>query len=263
LPFYTNANPDDVFPKAKEAVAKALEIDSSLPEAHGTLAYILTYNDWNWAEGEKEFQKSLALNPNDATQRHRYSRYLASLGRIDEALTELERARLLDPLDLVIKLNGGIIYFFARRSDDAIGQFQNLLRENPDFRSARWGLGLAYEQKGSYQQALPELEAAGKGKVPNSLASLAHLYGLMGKKQQAREILTQLKTRAREENISGYFFALIHLGLGETEAAMGELQRAYQEHATVLSYLRADSRFDLLRNEPQFRELLSKIGLGQ
>ena len=77
LPFYTNARPDDVFPKAKESVARALQIDNSLAEAHGTRAYILTYYDWNWAEAEVEFQQALALNPNDATLRHRYSRYLS------------------------------------------------------------------------------------------------------------------------------------------------------------------------------------------
>jgi hypothetical protein len=85
----------------------------------------------------------------------------------------------------------------------------------------------------------------------------------MGRKQPAREVLTQLTARAREENISSYQFALIHIGLGESKEAMDALQRAYQEHSTLLSYLKADPRFDPLRNEPDFRQLLTRIGLAQ
>ena len=263
LPFYTNARPDDVFPRAKEAVAKALELDGSLAEAHGTLAYILTYYDWDWAAAEQEFKQSLALNPNDATQRHRYSRYLVSLGRSEEALKEIERARLLDPLDLVIKANVGVIHYFARQYDQAIEELQNVMRDNPDFATAKWGLALAYEQKGNYQQALPVMEKASTRRSPNALASLGHLCGVMGRKQQAKAILVELRTRAREENISGYQLALVHIGLGETEEALGALQRAYQERSTLLTYLKMDPRFDPLRNDPGFRDLLKRIGLAK
>ncbi|MCA1607297.1 MAG: tetratricopeptide repeat protein, partial [Acidobacteria bacterium] len=263
LPFHTNARPDDVFPKARQAVEKALELDGSLAEAHGTLAYILAYYDWNWAGAEQEFQRSLALNPNDATQRHRYSRYLSSVGRVEEAFRELERARLLDPLDLVIKANVGVIHYFAGQYDQAIEELQKVLRDHPDFSTAHWGLGLAYEQKGSYQQALAELEIASKRRGPNALASLGHLYGLMERKQQANEILTELRTRARQENISGYQIALIHIGLGETKEAVGALQQAYRERSTLLGYLKMDPRLDPLRNDPGFQELLLRIGLAQ
>ena len=263
LPFYTNARPDDVFPKAKEAVAKALKLDGSLAEAHGTLAYILTYYEWNWAAADQDFQRALALNPNDSTQRHRYSRYLASVGRVEEALRELERARLLDPLDLVIKANVGVIHYFAGHYDQAIENLQNVLRDHPDFSTAHWGLGLAYEQKASYQQALSELEGASKSRGANALASLAHLYGAMGRKQQARDILTELKTRAGLQKVSGYQIALVHIGLGETESAMAALQQAYREHSTLLTYLKADPRFDPLRDDPGFQELLRRIGLPQ
>lgn len=263
LPFYTNARPDDVFPKARQAVDKALELDGSLAEAHGTLAYILTYYDWDWAAAEQEFKQSLTLNPNDATQRHRYSRYLASVGRSEEALKELERARLLDPLDLVIKANVGVINYFARHYDQAIEELQKVLRDHPDFATAKWGLALAYEQKGSYQQALPEMEKASERRRPNALASLGHLYGLMGRKRQAKAILTELRTRAPKENISAYQLALVHIGLGETEEALGALQQAYRERSTLLTYIKMDPRFDPLRNDSGFQDLLKRIGLAQ
>jgi len=259
LPFYTNARPDDVFPKAKESVARALQIDNSLAEAHGTRAYILTYYDWNWAEAEMEFQQALALNPNDATLRHRYSRYLSSLGRVDEALTELERARLLDPNDLVIKANLGVIYYFARKYDNAIDELKKVLSDHPDFGTAHWGLGLAYEQKKLYDEASVELQKAAAKRGTNSLASLGHLYGLIGRKKEARDILSELTKRAGKESVSAYQLALVHIGLGDIEAAMEALQQAYREHATLLSYLKMDPRFDPLHGDPRFQDLLRRM----
>jgi TolB-like protein/tetratricopeptide (TPR) repeat protein/predicted Ser/Thr protein kinase len=263
LPFYTNARPDDVFPKAKQAVAKALELDSSLAEAHGTQAYILTYYDRDWAAAQREFQEALALNPNDATLHHRYSRYLSSLGRVEEALGEIERARLLDPNDLVIKANVGVIYYFARQYDRTIEELQKVLRDHPDFSNAHWGLGLAYEQKGNYDLALPEFQKAAERRSPNALASLGHIYGLIGREKEAKEILSELSARAGQENISEYQLAVVHIGLGETAAAMEALQRAYQEHSTVLNYMKMDPRLGPLRGDPRFQDLLRRMNFPQ
>ena len=259
LPFYSNARPDDVFPKAKQAVAKALEYDSSLAEAHSTQAYILTYYDWDWATAEKEFQQAISLNPNEATVRHRYSRYLSSLGRVEEALAELERARLLDPNDLVIKANRAMIYYFARQPDQAIEELKKVLQDKPDFGTAHWGLGLAYEQKGLYDLALPELEKAAARRGPNSLGSLGHFYGVSGRHKEAREILNELTTRGEKEEISDYQLALVHMGLGDSEAATEALEQAYREHATLLGYLKMDPRFDPLRGEQRFKDLITRL----
>ncbi len=147
-------------PKAKTAVAKALELDDTLPEAHASLAYIRTYRDWDWSADGKEFKHALALNPNDATVDHWYSRFLASLGRLDDALAEIKRARELDPLSLVVKANVAVIYHLGRRYDQAIDELKKLLEKRPDFSVARWGLGLAYEQKGTYKEAIAEFEKA-------------------------------------------------------------------------------------------------------
>jgi serine/threonine protein kinase/Tfp pilus assembly protein PilF len=259
LPFYSNARPDEVFPKAKEAIAKALQLDSSLAEAHSTQAYILTYFDWDWVGAESEFQQALSLNPNDATLRHRYSRFLSSLGRIEESLNELERARLLDPNDLVIKANVGVIYYFGRQYDRAIDELKKVLHDHPDFGTARWGLGLAYEQKGVNDQALTELKKAAERRGPNGLASLGHFYGVRGQRKEAEEILAELRKRAGPERVSRYQLALVQIGLGDNDGAMEGLQQAYMEHATLLSYLKMDPRFDPLRGDQRFQDLLRRM----
>ena len=178
LPFYSHSTPDEVFPKAKAAVERALELDDTLSEGHATLAYIKTYYDWDWVAAEMEFKRSLALNSNDSTVLHWYSRFLASAGRIDEALTQIEHARELDPLEPGLKANVGVICYFGRRYDRAIKELKELLEKDPEFSTAHWGLGLAYEQKKMYAEAIAEFEKAGgfENSGPNTVASMGHVY---------------------------------------------------------------------------------------
>lgn len=264
LPFYTSSRPDEVFSKAKAAASKALELDDSLAEAHASLAYIRTYYDWDWAGAEREFQRAIALNPNDATVRHRYSRYLSSLGRIDEALRQMRRAQELDPLSTIIKANIGVIYYFGRKYDLVIEELRKVLQEDPNFSVAHWGLGLSYEQKGMLTEAIAEFEKAdalGKHRSSNTLASLGHAYATAGQKQRARQLLQELENRAKKEPISGYQLALIHIGLGENDAAVAALDKAFRERSTLLSYLKMDPRFDPLHSDPRFHDLRQRIGL--
>ena len=126
------------------------------------------------------------------------------------------------------------------------------MSDHPDFGTAHWGLGLAYEQKKLYNEASVELQKAAERKGTNSLASLGHLYGVIGRKKEARDILSELTKRAGKESVSAYQLALVHIGLGDIEAAMEALQQAYREHATLLSYLKMDSRALSSRGDPRF-----------
>src|ERR1700730_3094663 len=264
LPFYTGARPDEVLPKAKAAVARALELDDSLAEAHASLAYIYTYYDWDWAHGDQEFQQALQLNPNDAAVRHRYSRYLSSLGRIDEALREIKHEQELDPLSQVAKANVGMIYYFARQYDSAIKPLNDVLKEDPKFDTAYWGLGLIYEQKGMPAEAVAQMgKAAALSPDPNTMASLAHAYAIAGQKEKAQKILGQLDTQSKKESISGYQFAIIYAGLGEHNKALAELEKAFKERSTLLGYIKMDPRFDPIRSDARFIDLQRRIGLPQ
>jgi len=264
LPFYTGARRDEVLPKAKAAVTKALELDDSLAEAHSSLAYIYTYYDWDWARGDQEFQRALQLNPNDAAVRHRYSRYLSSLGRIDEALREIKHEQELDPLSQVAKANVGMIYYFARQYDSAMKPLNDVLKEDPKFDTAYWGLGLIYEQKGMPAEAVTQMEkAAALSPDPNTMASLAHAYAIAGQKDKAHKVLEDLEGQAKKENISGYQFAVIYAGLGEQEKALAELEKAFKERSTLLGYIRMDPRLDPIRSDRRFIDLQRRIGLQQ
>jgi TolB-like protein/Tfp pilus assembly protein PilF len=263
LPIYSHSTPDEVFPKAKAAVARALELDDTLSEGHATLAYIKTYYDWDWAGAEIEFRRSLALNSNDSTVLHWYSRFLASSGRIDEALTQIEHARELDPLEPGLKANVGVICYFGRRYDQAIKELNELREKDPEFSTAHWGLGLVYEQKKMYAEAIAELEKAGglENSGPNTVASMGHVYAAIGDRKSAIKALDKLKGFEKEGRLSPYQLAIVYAGLGETDKAFESLDQALRMRSTLLTYLKMDPRFDSLRKNPRFDSLIHRIGI--
>jgi serine/threonine protein kinase/Flp pilus assembly protein TadD len=264
LPFYTNTPPTDAFPQSKGAATKALQLDPDLAAAHASLAYVMNYYDWDRSRAEQEFEHALQLNPNDAGVHHAYSRFLVSLGRIDEARVQLSQAQELDPLSLLIQSNAGMISYFARQYDDAVERLNKVLELDPKFPVPYWGLGMCYEQKKKYAEALAYfqkgIELSGRG--ANDIASLGHAYGLAGRRAQAEKILIELKQRSKAEYVSSYQFALLHLGLGQNDQAIASLKEAYRERSTLLGYLRMDPRFDPLRSDPRFQDLLSRLHLS-
>jgi eukaryotic-like serine/threonine-protein kinase len=265
LPFFTNSTPDEAFPKAKAAVAKALELDDELAGAHAAQAYIKIYYDWDWTAGEREFRRALSLDPNDADSHQMYSRFLASMGRIDEALTEVKRARELDPVSSGVKANVGVVYYFGRRYDQAFDELNGLLEKEPDFQTAHWGLGLVYEQKKMFPQAIAEFEKAGglKEGGPNTISSLGHAYGVIGDKTSAQKALNELKTSGKAGILAPYALALVHAGLGDKDQAFDSLEKAERQKITLLVYLKMDPRFDNLHSDPRFHDLIRRIGFPQ
>src|SRR5215831_1205766 len=242
LPYYSAASPEQSIPKAKAAARKALEIDDSLAEAHTALAYELVAYDWNFAESAKEFQKAIDLNPNYATAHQWYGdRTLVCLGRIDEGIAELRRAEQLDPLSLIINADLGDSYIHAHQYDQAIEQLRRTIDMDPSFYNAHWRLGKAYEAKGSVQDALAEYQKARQlNDDPLVLASLGHLLGSSGKREQAMKTLEQLQQIAKERYVSAYSFAIVYGGLGDKEKAFQWLEKGYQERVFEMNYLKVD-----------------------
>jgi serine/threonine-protein kinase len=262
LPFYRRVAPREVFPKAKAAAQQALALEDALAEAHASLAYIKAYYDWDWAGAEREFRRALELNPSYAAAHHSYSRLLAAMGRIDEALAEIRRAGQVDPISTVLKANTAMILFFGRRYDDAIQQLQETLELDSTSGVALWGLGLAYEQKGMYPRAVAALEKAASlsGRDPNVLSSLGYAYAVAGRLAEAGRLIDELGKQSRQGYVSPYFFALIYVGRGELDRAVAMLSQAADERSTLLVYLRMDPRFAALRSDPRFQALVRRLG---
>ena len=262
LGWYAYMAPADTFPHAKAAVRKALALDDSLAEAHTSLAFVTLYYDRDWAGAEREFRRAIGLNPNYANAHHWYAEFLSLVGRDKEAIAESERARELDPLSNIINTWVGSRYFFARRYDEAIEQYRNAVEMDPDFVPVHLVLGHAFEQKHMYGEAIVELEKAVSlsGGSPVYRASLAHAYGVAGRRNEARKLFGELSDLSKRKYVSSYDLALAALGVGATDQAFALLAQAVDERSPRAAFLTVDPRFDGLRSDARFRALIVRIG---
>ena len=221
LPFYSALSPAEVFPKARDAARRSLELDPNLAEAHASLAYIHAYYEWDWARAEQEFRRALQLRPSHADVHFSYSRFLAAAGRLDEALAEIRRAEVLDPRSLSLKANTALLSYFRGQYDKALQQLLELQGLDPNAPVVHWGIGLVYEQQRMFPEAVAALrKATSLSSSLNFQASLGHLYAIEGKPAEARAILAALQERSRQSYVPSYYSALIHAGLGENDTSL-------------------------------------------
>ena len=255
--------PADSFPKARALAEKALQIDPSLAEAQSSLAYVKLYYDWDWKGAENEFLAAITTNPNYATAHHWYSVYLTARGRHEEALSEISRAHELDPLSVPISTDMGFELYYARHYDEAITQLRSVLQTSPKFPLAHLWLGRAYEQKGMYPEAIIEFHQTGMvlKDWPVTIAAAGHTYGQWGHKSDAIAALDRMNELRKEEYVTPYGVALIFAGLDDKEQAMNWLRKAHEERSHWLVWLNLDPRFDNIRADHRFHEILVQMNL--
>jgi TolB-like protein/DNA-binding winged helix-turn-helix (wHTH) protein/Tfp pilus assembly protein PilF len=250
--------------QARTAAKKALTIDPTLGEPHAILGLIAQNHDWNWEECEREFKLAMALDPNDATPHQWYSGNLAVRGRFEESFRELAIARQLDPLSVTIREAEAQYLYLARRYDEAIAVTDRTVEIEPNFAWAYFDRGLSYVQKGKWREALADLETARRvDDNAFNAAVLGETYALAGNKSRASQILAELQARAKREDVSALYPALIHAGLGEKDAAFAGLEEAFEERATYILALKYAPFYDPLRSDPRFDDLVKRMGLPE
>ena len=265
---YSVLTPEESLPKARAAALKALEIDSSLAEAHAALAESLS-NDHDWKAAETEFRRALELNPNSAQVHYWYGfAFLSPLGRHAEAISEMERARALDPLSLMINANLGSTLFLARQYDQAIQQCLRTLEMDPHFAPAHFYLAWAYQGKRIFDEAVTEMQKAmadsgENGTNPQFLSQLTRAYALAGKRAEALQTMAKLDQLSKRIYVSSYDRATISVALGERDRALAELEHAYEEHDERMIWLSIDPRFEGLHSDPRFQDLLRRMNFPQ
>jgi TolB-like protein/DNA-binding winged helix-turn-helix (wHTH) protein len=254
---------DEIRPRMRAAATRAVTLDPSLPEAHVALAAVLTFYEWNWSQGEKEFQRALALNPNLPWARHLYALHLECWGRYRDALTHRQRAEELDPITPII-LNGlGQGLFLLGDNDRALVQFRKALELDNSLDQARVGVGQIYEDRGDYEHAISEYRLAVQNAPGSRLAKAALGYGLArtGNTKEGRQILKDLIHDSQTEYVSPFQLAIICAGLGDNDAALDWLEKGYDNGDSALSAVLRERRFQSLHSYPRFKRLVERLGL--
>ena len=250
-------------PKAEEMALKALKLDDQFAEAHAALASVRR-SYWDWAEAEKEFKKAIELDPNSYEAHYGYAFLMAVMGRHDESIIEIKRAQQLDPLNPAARTAVASMYMYARRYDESIEQSQAALEIVPDFQLAYQRLAYTYEITGLYQEAAAAwqqekiLGGAGEEEMAGFLGAAAtgkeaYWGWLLGYNQQRVE---------RGDYISPVLFAILYAQLGERKQALESLEKAYLGRSSTLYFIKVDPRYDPIRDDPRFQNLLRRMNLA-
>ncbi|HKB39313.1 MAG TPA: tetratricopeptide repeat protein, partial [Gemmataceae bacterium] len=253
--------PGEGYRQAKDAALKALQLDPTLAEAYTSLAYLKATYAWDWAGAEADFRSALRLNPNYATARHWYSRYLTTMARHEEAIAEKRKAHELDPTSMVILSDLAFAMCFTDRDQEVEEVVQRVLKQDPKRTSAIYTLGNLRVRRGRYPEAIAILRPAFDQDRSYTLSGmdLAIAYAKSGKIPEARAVLQDLRDLAKRQHVPRHQFAAVLAGIGDTEQALTELEQAYAERDGGLAWLQVSHTWVELRQEPRFQALVKKM----
>jgi TolB-like protein/DNA-binding winged helix-turn-helix (wHTH) protein/Flp pilus assembly protein TadD len=251
---------DEVVEQGMRAARRALELDESLAAAHIALGEILGYYELRWEEAERHLRRALELNPSYASAHTSYAHLLRATGRLDEAVAEARIARDLDPLSDLAVVNVGFALYYRGDFKAARDEFAAQIEMEPDFPPTHLGMGYAQVALGDTEAAIASLErgAAGAGGSPLFDATLAHAYAVAGREARAREVLLRLVNASVQ---SPFLISMVHVGLGDREGALRWLEAAWRHRDQRARVVAVDPRFDDLRGDPRFEELVARFGL--
>jgi DNA-binding winged helix-turn-helix (wHTH) protein/TolB-like protein/Flp pilus assembly protein TadD len=263
LASYGVESPQKAYPAARGAALNALRLDNSLADAHASLGMIAFYYGWNWSESEQEFQQALALNPNDVGAETWYGLNLAAMGRVEEAVDLVQRAKEIDPLSPEINVVLGHLYYSSRQYEKAIDVYRKVIQLNPNFARAHMRLGMTYMAQHAIGDSVHEYEEAKRltGADPYVDGLLGCAQALSGNTAAAQKLLKNLTLRSRDQYIPAFSIALVYIGLGERDRALDWLEQAYQDRSAYMVYAKTDPLLDPLRSDPRFISLLHRMRL--
>lgn len=260
--FYAVLPPKVAYPKAEVAARKALRLDSTLAEAHTTLAWSKAFFHWDWQGAEREFKRAIELNPGYANAHHWYALFLTIMGRHREAIAEDRRAQSLNPLSLIISADMAMEALGpAGLYDQEMEQCRKTLEMDASFPLAHACLSEGYMHVGMYPEAVTEMlkaiDLSGGSAV--WVSALAQIHALAGRRDEAVKILNELKTRSRREYVSPNLFAYIYASLGENDQAFAYIEKAYEEHTDLVGGLKVGRELDPLRSDPRYQDLVRRM----
>ncbi len=263
---YPYASPKEAFPKAKAAAEKAIALDPTLSEARTAMGNTLTSYDWNWIAAEESFKRALELDPNSATTHYRYAtEYLVSVGRTKEAVSEVERALEIEPLDSNMVANLSRVYLYDGQRERAIEQARRAYEADPNFVIARLIYGLTLNATGGYAEAisLSEKELRINPNNQHMLLVAGFAYGRSGRKAEAEAVIERFRQISKTEYIIPSFVAAVHGAMGEKDKAFAELEKSIELRDSWFKWGKVEPLFDPLRDDPRYKNLLKRMNLPE
>lgn len=260
LVMYDFARSSELFAKSQAASLKALELDDNLSAAHYTRAMNRLATSWDWTGAEVEARRAIEVNPSNASAHWWYSDLLIFLGRMTEAEAEIQRARELNPFSVELYVGATARLYYERRYDEFIERCQGWVERDPSLEwNSHQGLGAAYVQMGRHEEAIAELREALKSSTmyAHTATELAHALAVAGKREEALTVLDRVEYVPWKTMGA----ALVHTGLGEKDEAFRSLEKAIELRAPFVILLKVDPRFDSLRQDPRFKNLLHRMNL--
>jgi len=260
MPDWNALAPQEAFPRARQAALRALQLDSTLAEAHAALAYTLGNYDWKWTEAEREFQIALRLNPDYPSAHQWYAMQLASLSRFPQAIAEIRKAHQLDPTSPVIATDAAEILYAAGMNETAARQYREIIELDPHFAQAHAGLARVYERQGKYDEAVEELGKAAEASDDSTFgAALAVAYSRSGYVGTLHALIShELEGSGRYRSAAE--IARLYTALGQKSAALEWLERARDDHDSCVVFLMQTSDFDSVRADARFTRILRVTG---
>jgi TolB-like protein/Tfp pilus assembly protein PilF len=259
---------EENYERARNACERALALDPNLPEAHASLGLIAMNYDWDWALAEQEFRRALALDPNNALTHDWYSEYLMAVGRVDQSLGQMDRARRLDPSSAVINSDSGKMLYFARRYDEAEAQLKQTLQMYPDFYLTRYWLAHLYATRKRWDEATHEFERYSEDSVRSGVrvwawGEMAYANAIAGRRLEAEQMLVALtKHVASRPHADDLGLAYAYMGLGNKDEAISYLEQASKIHSTAITSLKSNPWYDSVRSDPRFLDLMRHVHLA-
>ena len=255
----------ETFPKAKEAAYRALQLDETAWEAHQALASILTYMDWDFAAAEREWTRTVALSPGNADDRPGYSHFLMHMGRLDEALAQIERALDLDPFNVKVQSFYAQVLLGARRYDDAMATARKALSMQPDAGVAYSALKDAFLATGRYDEHDALVREANvkddDGELVEAMDRGHAEGGFPGSRKRVAEVYAA--RYGKPDGVAALSLAAVYLYAGDRDRALEWLEKSYEERDPNLPFIGRGPKWDPLRSDPRFQDLLRRIGLPQ
>ena len=261
--YYGLVSPRVAYPEARKTALKALEMDDTLAEAHDALATVMQNYDWDSAGAEREYKCAIKHNPNYPVARLHYAMHLAQRGRFEDAIREAREGQMRDPMSGI--MNAGIAYVLAnaREWNACIEQALTAIDVDPDVTFTYISLGVAYEQKGMYAEALSALQKGLGlgGSICHHLPMIAHVNAMSGDHLAAREVVRNLQAVSQHKYVPPWSFSIVYEGLGEIELAIQELQKSVENRDALLVTIRGWPHFDRLRQDLRFQDFERRVGL--